>query len=131
SFGTGNYDLVLVKYISSGVQQWNFTWGGIDNEAGSGVVVDSSDNIYITGFTDSFGVGFKDMVLVKYDSSGAQKYYSTWGGNNWNQGTGIAADSSDNIYIAGYTSNSTLGGNDIVLVKYGEVQEAENGIPVI
>jgi len=129
SFGEGGDDLVLVKYISSGVQQWNFTWGGIDNEAGSGVVVDSSDNIYITGFTDSFGGGFKDIVLVKYDNSGAQKYYSTWEGNNWNQGTGIAADSSDSIYIAGYTSNFALGGNDIVLVKYGEVQEAENGIP--
>ncbi|GAH13732.1 unnamed protein product, partial [marine sediment metagenome] len=38
-----------VKYDSSGVQQWNSTWGGIDNEAGSGVAVDTSDNIYITG----------------------------------------------------------------------------------
>ncbi|MFX0071311.1 MAG: SBBP repeat-containing protein, partial [Candidatus Hermodarchaeota archaeon] len=43
SFDPGFFsDLVLVKYDSSGVQQWNHTWGGVDDEAGWGVAVDSS-----------------------------------------------------------------------------------------
>jgi len=58
--------MVLVKYDSSGVLQWNRTWGGSNWDEGNGVVVDSSDNVYLAGFTESFGAGNFDMVLVKY-----------------------------------------------------------------
>jgi len=95
-----------VKYDSSGVQQWNRTWGGIDEDGGSLTAVDSSDNVYISGWTVSFGAGDSagdsDMVLVKYDSSGVQQWNRTWGGID--PGWGVAVDSSDNVYLAGDTS---------------------------
>ena len=50
-FGAGSDDMVLVKYDSSGVQQWNRTWGGIDDDGGWGVAVDSFDNVYLCGYT--------------------------------------------------------------------------------
>ncbi|HDZ16777.1 MAG TPA: hypothetical protein ENH75_00710 [archaeon] len=178
SFGEGNLDMVLVKYNSSGAQLWNRTWGGSVHEYGRGVAVDSSDNVYITGGTDSFGVRERDMVLVKYDSSGAQQWYRTWdgsidsyrnkyydeawhvavdssdniylsgrtwdgvtyhdlalvkydssgtqqwdriwGGSDYDGGRGTAVDSSDNVYLAGYTESYGAGESDMVLVKYGK-----------
>ncbi len=42
--------------------------------------MDSSANIYLAGFTYSFGAGSGDIVLVKYKSSGEQQWYRTWGG---------------------------------------------------
>ncbi|TKJ18441.1 MAG: hypothetical protein CEE43_17995 [Promethearchaeota archaeon Loki_b32] len=118
SFGAGNEDMVLVKYDSSGMQQWNRTWGGSDYDGGSGVAVDSSDNVYLAGTTESFGAGSYDMVLVKYDSSGVQQWNHTWGGSDWDYGSGVAVDSSDNVYLAGTTESFGAGDFDMVLVKY-------------
>jgi hypothetical protein len=120
SFGEGSSDICLVKYDSSGMQQWNRTWGGTDSDSCNGMVVDFSNNIYLTGHTHSFGVTGFDIALVKYDSSGTQLWNQTWDGGADNYGWGIAIDSSDNVYIAGQISG--LSGeseiNDMVLVKY-------------
>ena len=65
--------MVLVKYDGNGVQQWDRTWGGGNFESGRGVSVDLLDNIYLTGWTHSFGVGLGDIALVKYDGNGVQQ----------------------------------------------------------
>ncbi|MFX1567050.1 MAG: SBBP repeat-containing protein [Promethearchaeota archaeon] len=118
SYGEGYDDIVLVKYNSSGVQQWNRTWGGSGSDGGRGVAVDSSDNVYLSGETKNFGEGNYDMVLVKYDSSGVQQWNRTWGGSSSDEGTGVAVDSSDNLYLSGSTESFGEGNYDIVLVKY-------------
>ncbi|MHA1492157.1 MAG: SBBP repeat-containing protein [Promethearchaeota archaeon] len=118
SFGAGSYDMCLVKYNSStGTQQWNVTWGGSSGDAGLGVAVDSLDNIYVAGSTDSWRDS-NDMCLVKYDSSGARLWNVTWGGNGYDRANGVAVDSLDNIYVAGYTSSFGAGSYDMCLVKY-------------
>jgi len=117
----GDWDMVLAKYNSSGTQEWNSTWGGNQHDSGCELVIDSSDNIYIVGRTSSFGVGGYDIVLVKYNSLGIQEWNRTWGGSGYEYGGGIAVDSSDNIYIVGITSSFSVGGFDIVLVKYNSL----------
>ena len=40
---------------------------------GYDIVVDSSDNIYITGYTESYGyIDHESIYLLKYDSMGIQ-----------------------------------------------------------
>ena len=54
AFGNTNselYDLFLVKYNSSGVKQWTQQLGISLSDDGQGVKVDSSNNIYVTGYT--------------------------------------------------------------------------------
>ncbi|MFX0058626.1 MAG: SBBP repeat-containing protein [Candidatus Heimdallarchaeota archaeon] len=118
SFGVGDSDMALVKYDSSGVQQWNRTWGGSGYELNRAIAVDSFDNVYFAGQTSSFGAGESDMALVKYDSSGVQKWSRTWGGNRWETTRGMAVDSADNIYLVGETSSFGAGSTDMALVKY-------------
>jgi uncharacterized delta-60 repeat protein len=125
SFGAGYADMVLVKCDENGVQQWYRTWGGDDYDYGNGVAVDSLDNVYITGRTESFGVVGCDMVLVKYDENGLQQWNRTWGGNKDDIGYGVAMDSSGNIYLAGTTSSLGAGSDDMVLVKYDENGEQQ------
>jgi len=118
SFRAGSADMVLVKYDGNGVQQWNRTWGGGDDDYGYGVAVDSLDNVFFAGTTYSFGAGYEDMVLVKYDGDGVQQWYRTWGGGGYDYGYGVAVDSLDNVYITGGTDSFGAGSYDMVLVKY-------------
>ena len=119
SFGDGGGDnLFLVKYNSSGTQQWNSTWGGDGGEYGFGVAVDSLGNIYLSGETESFGEGMSDLFLVKYDSSSVRQWNITWGGIDSDSGRSIAVDSSNNVYVGGTTLSFGTGGVDIVLIKY-------------
>lgn len=113
----GNYDIMLVKYNTTGDFQWSNTWDGGESDYGRGVIVNSYGNIYVTGHTGSFGAGEFDIVLIKYNSSGAQEWYKTWGGYKNDFGQGIAVDSDDNIYVVGRTEGyGTVSG--IVLVKF-------------
>ena len=122
-FGDSDYDIFLVKYNSSGIQQWNRTWGGSDTDTVGGVVVDSLNNIYVIGNTESFGAGAIDTVLIKYDISGTQKWYKTWGGEDSDRGHGLTLDSSDNIYLTGGTYSFGAGDYDIFIIKYKDQEE--------
>jgi hypothetical protein len=117
-FGAGGFDIVLVKYDNAGIQQWNCTWGGIDDDVGYGVALDSLDNVYVVGSTDSFGVEVRDIILIKYDSNGVQQWNRTWGGIDYDEGYGVTVDSSDNVYLIGETFSFGAGINDMILVKY-------------
>ena len=112
SYGEGGDDICLVKYNSSGVIQWYRTWGGINDDCAYTITLDSSENIYLAGYTESFGAGDIDIVLVKYDSSGVFQWYRIWGGAGADYANSIALDSSENIYLTG-SSNT-----DLCLVKY-------------
>jgi len=125
SFGVGDFDMALVKYDSFGVQQWNRTWGGISTDYGNRIAVDSSDNVYFSGTTVGFGPGYFDMTLVKYNAFGEQQWNSTWGGGSNDFGSGVALDSSENIYFGGTTASYGAGIDDIALVKYSKIPEVK------
>ena len=70
--------IFLVKYNSSGTKQWTIQLGSSSVDCGIGVTVDSSDNIYVTGFTKggldgNTSSGGNDIFLVKYNSSGVKQ----------------------------------------------------------
>ncbi|MFX0083751.1 MAG: SBBP repeat-containing protein [Candidatus Hodarchaeota archaeon] len=118
NFGVGEEDLVLLKYDDSGVQIWNRTWGGGLSERGYSVVVDTFNNIYVSGSTFSFGAGDEDILLVKYDHSGKQLWNRTWGGGLSDSGSEVAVDSFNNVYISGTTESFGAGNEDMVLIKF-------------
>ena len=121
-------DLFLIKFNSSGKKQWTKQLGTSDDDWGGGVTTDSSDNIYVTGETlGGFGKnknsGGKDIFLIKFNSSGTKKWIRQFGTSKIEWEGGVTTDSSDNIYVTGYTEggldgNTSSGGKDIFLVKY-------------
>jgi len=125
STGMGGYDIVLVKYSSSGVQEWNKIYGGVNTYIGEGITIDSSDNIYIVGYQQSTGEEQRDVVFVKYNSLGVQEWNKTWGGSNDEHGYGVAVDSSDNIYVVESTGVPGTGDYCIILVKYNNAGKHE------
>jgi uncharacterized delta-60 repeat protein len=81
---------------------------------GYGVAVDSSGNVYIVGYSNGTGAGNNDIVIAKYNISGAIQWQRSLGlvGNDY--GYGIAVDSSGNVYVTGLAS----GGSNFTTVKY-------------
>ena len=115
-----NSDYVVLKYDSSGVQQWvgRHNGSGNQNDYASAVAVDLSGNVYITGYVTGLGSSY-DLLTVRYSSSGAKQWVQSYNGsNNYHDlGRSIVCDISGNIYVAGYT-NVTGGYYDAVVIKY-------------
>ena len=75
---------------------------------GNDVTTDSSGNIYVTGYTGgeldgNTTSGNHDIVLVKYNSTGTKQWTKQLGTSSGDYGNDVTTDSSDNIYVTGYT----------------------------
>ena len=117
STGAGGYDALIAKYNSSGTLQWQRTLGGSGTDIGWKVVIDSSDNIIINGYSNSDGAGGYDILIAKFDSSGTLQWDRTLGGTGTDYGHGIAVDSLDNIIITAWSNSSGAGSYDLILAK--------------
>jgi len=115
--GVSDFNLCLIKFNSSGVE-WNKTFGGIYADFGRSIVLDSLDNIYIAGYTESYGVGGSDIWLLKINPSGVVEWNHTWGGMNEDIGWSITLDSQNNAYVTGHTNSFGEGDYDVCLVKF-------------
>jgi len=120
SYGAGGADVLLAKFDKNGTFIWNITWGKSGNDLGYGVTIDPSNNIYVAGYTDSFGAGLKDLVVVKFDENGIEQWNATWGAGSDELAYGVALDDLNNVYAAGYTESYGAGQKDMCLVKYNE-----------
>ncbi|MBI3519500.1 MAG: T9SS type A sorting domain-containing protein, partial [Bacteroidetes bacterium] len=118
---SGQGDNIYVQKIDYTLATlWTYTFNGIDNldDVAKSVVVDASNNIYVTGFTKSATQG-RNMVTIKLNSSGVMqwtKYYNdTLNGDD--ESMDMVIDANDDIYITGYHTN-TLDNKDYYTVKY-------------
>jgi len=118
STGAGSQDVLLAKYNSGGTIQWQRVLGGTSTDRGYSIAVDSADNLYVAGVVNSAGAGFSDCLLAKYNSSGTIQWQRALGKTNFEQANGVTVDSSDNVYVTGYTSSTGAGNGDFLLAKY-------------
>ena len=102
--GAGSNDLIIAKYNSSGTLQWQRYLGGASTDEGKGLAFDSSDNIYVAGFTNSDGAGNSDFVIAKYNSSGTIQWQRTIGTTGSDRGRDVVVDSFDSVYVLGDSS---------------------------
>ena len=85
---------------------WTQQFGTSSRDIVEGVIVDSSGNIYVTGYTEgglegsTYGVsawGTSDLFLVKYNSSGTKQWTKQLATSSLDKGYGMTVDSSNNI----------------------------------
>ena len=126
----GSDDQSLVKYNSSGVEQWSKTWGGDGFDYANAVTFDTSGNIYVVGSTASTGwtAGSYDHTLVKYNSSGVEQWSKTWGGTAADKAKDIILDASGGINVVGDTASTELSAGllDQTLLRFDSNGEIAN-----
>lgn len=109
------------------------------NDYGRGVALDSSGNVYVTGWTAGLLDGYPnpggaDVFVAKYNSSGVKQWTRLLGTAGvvdpdagidlGNYGLNVAVDSTRGyVYVTGYTTaamdgQAFAGGRDIFLVRY-------------
>lgn len=116
-FDGTSVDNGIVKLNSSGTLQWQRRLGSSgSDDAGFGIAVDASGNVYTCGYTTA--PGSNAFLLAKYNSSGTIQWQRRLWGSSGNQSTGqsVAVDNSGNAYVCGYST--AAGNNDIQLAKY-------------
>ncbi len=100
SFGAGRTDLFIVKIDVEGNLDWSRAIGGAGAEGGM-TTLEVQDGFIAVGSTDSFGIGGKDLMVVKLKSDGALDWAKTYGGVEDDVGSGIAQV--DGGYVIGGT----------------------------
>jgi hypothetical protein len=115
----GDWDVFVTKLDPAGAALvYSTLIGGSVSDFGHHIVVDSARQAHVMGMTnggfpttpgayDTSGNGQTDVFLTKLSAAGAALLYSTLlGGENRDQGRGLAVDQAGNAYIAGETSSS-------------------------
>jgi hypothetical protein len=116
----GSLGVFVAKYSSAGVYQWVQWIDGTNTEIGFDISVDTSGNVYVTGYTQSPSYSFvgavstntrrnatdPDTFVAKYNSSGALQWGVFLQGTNDDQGISVLADSNGNVYVSGFSASN-------------------------
>ncbi len=119
-FDVGSYDPSRPLVIDP-VLAYSTYLGGSSYDGGSGIAVDRAGQAYVVGTTvstnfptaapeqGSFAGGTYDTFVSKLAPGGSALLYSTYlGGNNDDQGRGIAIDPSGDAYVTGSTLSTNF-----------------------
>lgn len=109
----GTTDGFIAKYDPTGVRLWTRLFGTTADETVTGVAVDATGSVYVTGFTSGSFPGFTrqgtfDAFLVKYNSAGTQQWPQQFGtaGNDFAIQVVL---SGANVYVVGDTTGDFPG----------------------
>jgi hypothetical protein len=116
SFGSGDFDIYLLKLNSVGDTIWTRTYGGDSTEYGYDIQKTADGGYILVGSTRSMGYGKRDVYLVKTDSLGAIIWSRTYGGTQDDEGCSVRRSGTGYI-ICGTTSSSGAGYSDLYLIR--------------
>jgi hypothetical protein len=116
----GDFDAFIIKINNTGSSIILSTYlGGKGSDYGKGIAIDTSENIIITGNTNSsnypvsnnaydntYNGNWMDAFLTKLDSNGSFLLFSTFiGGTKMDYSTSVTLDQNKNIYLTGFTES--------------------------
>lgn len=112
----GSHDVFIAKLSADGNLLWSTYFGGTAAEYVYGIVLGTSANVYIAGYTQStdgiasagayqeINAGGQDAFLAKFDSSGSRIWSTYYGGTETDRALGISFSfNSNRIFLGGLT----------------------------
>jgi hypothetical protein len=122
----GKKDVWIAKFDTNGNQTWIQQFGSSGDDYSTGIEVDNSGNIYLTGLASASlqgtNPGLAGTWVAKLDNSGKQLWIKPFGASGDDISADLAIDQSGNVYVIGNTTNDLEGLNagetDVWLTKY-------------
>ncbi|MCX6311619.1 MAG: T9SS type A sorting domain-containing protein [Bacteroidetes bacterium] len=120
--GTTNYSYVTIKINAAGTQQWASIYDGpsSDVDEATAITLTPSGNVAVTGHSIGTAQTAEDCATILYNGTNGN---SIWirrfdgGAVNYDEGTAIAADSSNRIFVTGF-SYANASNNNFLTIKY-------------
>ena len=120
----GGSDAFIAKYDTTG----NLTvkqFGTASNDYADGIAT-NGNNVYAVGSTygalSGNSAGNLDSFIANYDLKSDLITFKQFGTADYDEATGVAIDSANNVYVSGYTqgalSGLSAGGYDAFIAKY-------------
>jgi len=124
-------DISLVKIDNNGNLKWAKQFGGLDDERGVYLQEANDGGLIVSGYTESYGSGDRDLLLIKTDNNGTVEWSKTYGGAGW-ESTGLWGETvdqtADNGYVMIGNSNSYPLTNINVLHSLYVIKTDSNGV---
>jgi len=117
----GTSDYLTIKYYPNGDTAWVRSYNGPanDHDEAYDLAIDSSGNVYVTGYCDGGSGTRSNYATIKYYPNGVTAWAKIYNGpaDDWDVGEVVAVDSYRNVYVSGWsTGNGT--GYDYATLKY-------------
>lgn len=112
-------DFLTIKYSSAGTMLWAVRYNyalANEDEFPTGIAVDASDNIFITGRSDHDAGNVDDFATVKYNSSGVEQWVARYDGGGTDRTVGVVPANAGGCAITGRTFNGL--NDDIITISY-------------
>jgi uncharacterized protein (TIGR03437 family) len=117
----GNTDAFVAKLNAQGTALVYSTYlGGSNSDSAAGIAVDkTSGGAFVTGVTNSTDFptktpyqaalkGSRDVFITRLDPAGTLAFSTYLGGSADDYGQSVAIDSSNNLYVTGYTGSTNF-----------------------
>jgi hypothetical protein len=118
--GTGNFDLITIKYDPDGNREWDVQESS-DGGVADAIALDGGGNPHIVGkHTQGDPIGNVYMVTIKYDSDGDQQWVESvlLGEGSGDAGQDIIVDADGNVYVTGRGPWGESDHSDYLTIKY-------------
>jgi hypothetical protein len=111
SYGSGDFDIWLMKTDSSGDSEWSKIFGGRKTDAAYDIHVNYDQSYVMSGYTESLGYGHffgddsSNIFLLKTDSAGDVQWMETYGDGLQDEGFRSSPANDGGYIIPGFTTN--------------------------
>jgi len=116
--GTSGHRYVTIAYSDAGAPLWTNFYTALGNtDNASGLTIDTSGNVYVTGSSLLTGGGY-DFATVAYSSTGTALWTNRYDGpiHGDDSAAAVAVDSNGQVYVTGSSAGFT--DSDYVTIAY-------------
>jgi len=117
SFTQAAADVFLLKTDSLGVYQWSTHYGGNESDIGVRIQTIQGNGHVIAGYSNSFGNGDYDFLLLKTDLSGNLMWQKNYGTSGWERLNDAALTVDSGMIMVGETTSGIQNSSDIFIVR--------------